>query len=221
MTFLNILYRNGANDRAKRPSEPPYFKDLNLDQVVAGILRGKEDIPLKELYYAPLDHAEDIRYRQDIMRDFENAVLRREIKRFSESVLEIEQAITAIYEKMNGKDVHSYKYLSLGRILAQNKKYIETVDAFCASLPEYCFLSQGMRAFAEYIAGYARSDAFKSLSEETRSLRSEIASTKFNMLVFGGSVKVREYEDEPDHNDRDETGRCRHDARQQGKCGRV
>ena len=71
----NILFPDGLGTSATVSSEPEFFRDLNLDQIVASITAGRESYDLKPLFYAPLTNLDQIAFRHEIMRDLENEAL--------------------------------------------------------------------------------------------------------------------------------------------------
>lgn len=67
MTFFSILSPHApAPETAEAPA---CFPDLNLDQVIDSITKGRADYNLKSFFHAPLDDLETIHYRQHVLRD--------------------------------------------------------------------------------------------------------------------------------------------------------
>ncbi len=62
---------------------PSFFRDLNLDQVFASMVRGREEYGLQSLFSVPLYDVESIIYRQEVIRDLERTHLRESIASFA------------------------------------------------------------------------------------------------------------------------------------------
>ena len=73
LTFRSILVPPEAEGLAKETSqEPEFFRDLNLDKIVAAITAGKDDYNLRPLFYSPIRDLATIEYRHEVMRDLEH-----------------------------------------------------------------------------------------------------------------------------------------------------
>ena|SRR5438105_3297483 len=49
--FQSVLWENGEDAASLTQEEPEYFRDLNLDQVVAAATTGKDEYDLKPFFY--------------------------------------------------------------------------------------------------------------------------------------------------------------------------
>jgi DNA mismatch repair protein MutS len=70
--FYSILFRNQEQyELTRRTDEPDCFKDLNLDQIFAPILKSKKEFELEGFFYTSLHDAETITYRQEVMGELD------------------------------------------------------------------------------------------------------------------------------------------------------
>ena len=75
-TFHSILYRRVCRDVPTGKTKPPeHLHDLNIDQIVATVTMGRDQYDLRPFFYDPLSNVDDIRYRQQIMQDLDQAAL--------------------------------------------------------------------------------------------------------------------------------------------------
>lgn len=57
--------------RAERANEPDSFFDLNLDQVVDGIVAKHDKVFLRPIFYSQYRNEEIVRYRQSVFADLD------------------------------------------------------------------------------------------------------------------------------------------------------
>jgi len=68
--FQSILSADGhALDESEAPA---FFRDLNLDQLVAAVVHGRDEYALAPLFYHPLDTIDDVGYRHEVFRDLDS-----------------------------------------------------------------------------------------------------------------------------------------------------
>ncbi|SNX54800.1 DNA mismatch repair protein MutS [Thermoanaerobacterium sp. RBIITD] len=195
MTFQSILFLN-TNDLLNKevPSEPDFFQDLNIDQIVDAITFGRSEYNLKPFFYKTPNDIDTIKYRQEIMRDLEDNKLFECIKSFSEKFQHMR-------ENLMQADKLYYKY-------QKERWFLDAVDIYCdavASLANDLTLmdlkSTGFIAFREYILKYVKSDSFVSLNEATKKLKDDLSSIKYSILIRGNGIKVSKYESEINYSD--------------------
>lgn len=192
MTFQSILFQNQADRPPDGISAPDFFVDLNLDQIVAAATSGKEEYDLKPFFYVPLHDVDAIAYRHEVMRDLENIPLFDNIKAFEESM-----------RAMRG---HLAQAEKLHYTRQKERWFLEAVDTYCEALTRLVqdlslerFTSRGLSAFREYVTGYAASEGFTSLLDQTGQLKVDLASIRYCLLIDGLTVQARKYQGESDY----------------------
>ncbi|WP_199240378.1 MULTISPECIES: hypothetical protein [Kribbella] len=68
-----------------------------------------------------------------------------------------------------------------------------------AALGGTALKSRGLVGFREYLAGVARSEAFRSLAGETHRITTELAAVRYRLHIKGNKVMVARYDAEPDY----------------------
>lgn len=85
MISFSIL-ENEDLKRQYNSSEPIFFSDLNIDQIINTITLGKDQYDLKSFFYTPLKDENDIIYRHEVFKDLEDKNLYDAVKSFSDSM---------------------------------------------------------------------------------------------------------------------------------------
>ncbi|MFB3916332.1 MAG: hypothetical protein ACE14M_06365 [Terriglobales bacterium] len=193
MTFHSILFPR-APDRIpdEQLTQPDFFGDLNLDQIVAAMATGKEEYKLKPFFYMSLDDLDAITFRQEIMKDLEVNSLFENIKAFAQSLHTMREHL-AWAEKL------TYK-------LQKERWFLDAVNIYCDAIARLTHdlslaevSSRGFRAFREYVTQYAASERFTSLVEQAKKLTADLAAIRYTVLIDGLRVQVDHYHDQTDY----------------------
>ena len=193
MTFYSILYRDLANRPAREAVRAPaIFRDLNLDQIVAGVTAGREEYDLQPFFYTPLTDVDAIAYRHEVMRDLEQPGLFANIKAFA-------QAMRSVRQHLAQADKLRHQYQKQRSFLDAARTYCDAVIRLAEDLSSAPILSQGLRAFREYLTGYLDSRRFTALLQQTTPLAERFSAIIYGILIQGLRVDIRLHEGEPDY----------------------
>ena len=173
-------------------SEPGFFGDLNLDQVLGSMTAGREQYRLEPFFFAPLHQVAAVRYRHEVLRDLEKADVLEPVRSFAESMRSMREHLTQA-----GK---------LHYQLQKQSWFLDAVEIYCAGvrllaedLAERALGSRGLRGLRGYLAEYATSGRFTSLAAETKALKDALAGVRYAIRINGPRVTVTKYAGEPDY----------------------
>ena len=194
MAFHSILFE-GADDGAKRETReaPPFFADLNLDQVIDAVTTDWKEYDLAPFYYTPLSAIDAIEYRQEVTRDLEDRIVLRAIRVFSGQMRQMRQRLGY------AKELHYYKHAMERVFLGAVKIYCEAATRLSRDLSGLDLKSRGLRGFREHLAEYVASLPFGNFAKEADKLTFDLSSIRYCLLIKDGSVTVRHYNDEIDY----------------------
>jgi DNA mismatch repair protein MutS len=156
---------------------PAFFRDLNLDQIVASIIIGKQEYNLAPFFYRPLRTVAAIEYRQAVTRDLQD-------QGRSDAINEFAAGMRAVRE-----------HVALDAVDLYCKAVAQLLARLGASPPR----SAGLAGFLAYLETYVASSSFVKLAFDAAALKAALASIRYNLLVGGGFVTVSPYRDEADY----------------------
>ena len=114
--------------------------------------------------------------------------------------------IRSFARKMRSTREHLAQAAKLHHRYQKCSWFLETVAIYCdiiACLVHDLSLvdlqSTGFLAFRDYLTHYWQSDHFTSLLTETKTLKTDLSTVQYSILVKGGGFKVRKYEGETDY----------------------
>jgi len=193
MTFHSILFETPEDRIGDNTLEAPaFFVDLNCDQIVAAITAGKEEYNLKPFFYARLHRASAIKYRHEVMQDFENASLHQRVNSFTQTMREIREYLLRV-QKLH------YKEQQQAWFLDAVENYCQAIISLADDLSDSEMKSCGLLGFRGHLMSYAGSVRFHSLLSETKKLKVDLATVEYCILLKGSSFTVRKYEEETDY----------------------
>jgi len=193
MTFKSILFEDKPGVLQKETLEqPPYFSDLNIDQIIDELTVRKQEYNLRQFLYTNLYDEDTIRYRHEVMQDLEKTYMCEAITEFTTKIGHVHRYLAAI-EKLESKNQKEIWFL-------------EAVDAYCEAvinleriLMHLDVRSRGFTALREYITSYVNSERFNTLTSDVDKLKAEISTVRYCVAIKEDVIKVKKYESEPDY----------------------
>lgn len=199
MTFYSILYPSQEQHALPlSETQPECFKDLNLDQVFAPILKVKLKYELDSFFYTALQDPDAVKYRQEVMRELEDITLRQTLGAFSRDVYDLDRGMEAARLAISSSDSWNNNYLVRGRLLDYAVRFCKGVTMLGEGLSSRELVSPGLQGFAQYLLHYLASEGFQVLKARASKLRVDFDNLTYCMLIKGGTIKVRMYEDQED-----------------------
>ena len=193
MSFISILFNKPTDrTRVQHAEIPPFFVDLNLDQVVDAITTGWADYELKPFFYFSLNTIDDIQYRHEVFYDLEDLTLYEQVKIFAEQMREVRRHLT-LAEKLY------YKYQKEVWFLYAAEIYCNAVKCFEATLSSMKLKSKGLLNFLEYLLNYTSGTHFNSLVEEVNVIMVELAKVKYRVIINDNAFTVQNFVEETDY----------------------
>lgn len=187
MNFCSILWPGEPGPIATEM--PAFFADLNLDQVVEGIVAGREEYDLKPFFYTPVGGLEAIRYRQEVFRDLESPALAERVRRFAQGMQAMREHLALVHK------LH-YEYQKASYFVEAVGLYCQAVWGLFRDLSALEPDAAAWHGLRGHLAEYLHSQAFTSLKEEVQGLQRALGSVRYSVLIHGDRVTVREYASE-------------------------
>jgi DNA mismatch repair protein MutS len=171
-------------------TEPTYFGDLHLDQIVAAVLAGHEEYELAPFFWQPLRDVKAVSYRHEILEDLEQANVRDAVTTFAAQMRQTRGHL-ALSHKLH------YELQRERWLLEAITVYRDAVRQFTTQLASASVSSSGFRALREYLTSYVESAAFAALQAETQALQTELGEVRYAVLIKDARVRVSRYEKQP------------------------
>jgi len=190
LRFESIL--GGAIAPAEVAEAPPFFRDLNLDQIVAAVARRRRDYDLAPYFHAALVSSDAIEFRHEVFRDLEHDELRAVVAGFATRLWRV-RAYLGLAEKQHYELERQHWFLDAAR------EYCEGVTALADALAEHEPQSRGLRGLREFAALLSRSSEFAALLANVRQVADALARIRYSVRIKGRRVSVGDAGERPDY----------------------
>ena len=171
--------------------EPSFFRDLNLDQVCAGVTAGREQYDLAPIFRTALRDVAATGYRHAVFLDLENQDTAQATRQFTERMRKVRDCL-AQSRKLR------YRYQKKSWLLRAARGYCAAASALAGALGQAELASTGLTGFRDYLAGYVASPAFTGLADEAADVARALDGVTYRVNIRGLRVTVSRYEGEAD-----------------------
>jgi len=205
MTFQSILFPNPdeaadedaeeqAADEAgdQQVTKPEFFSDLNLDQIVATITAGRQEYDLTDFFHTPLVEVDEIEFRQEVMRDLEDAQLIGAIQSFAE-------AMRTVREHLVQAKKPTYK-------AERERWFVDAAEVYCDAITRLVndfsgaqIASRGLSGFKEFVTDYAESERFQWHLEQVKQVKAELGSIRYDLIISRLRIEVPTFNEGPEY----------------------
>ena len=182
--FHSVLFRNREEaDAGCVHAVPDCFRDLNLYPIVDAITAAWKDYALEPFFRADLREVDAVVYRQEVMRDLEQAAAMAAVKAFT-------QQMRSLREQLARAEGCYYRYEKARHVVCAMQTYADAVEQFGRDLAALPLASRGLRAIRADLDAYRASPGFGQLVADVRTVLADLAAVRYGVLIRGASVTV-------------------------------
>lgn len=185
MSFYSIV---GVEKTKKLDPEdivmPRFFYDLNLDQVVTEIFEQQKLYDIRRYFYEKVSK-EDIRYRSEVLKDFDKTIVYQSVVDFSISMRKAKEYLSNIKDNQRKAQQHKWK-------LDAACHYVNGVVKLYQILSAQTLQSVGMREFVEWLKAFTLNEQFTTLRSDCQNLSNKFNEMKFNIQIKRDRVVIKQ-----------------------------
>jgi DNA mismatch repair protein MutS len=192
LKFESILFETAGDRAGIRAEMPGFFVDLNLDQIVEAVVKGKEEYGLKPYFWSPLQRVGAVNYRHEVMQELERPEVARTVGVFARHM-----------HTMRGYLARADR---LYHPLQKQRWFLDAAEVYCTAvcslsrdLGDLDLRSAGLLSFREYMTGYASSERFLSLNGQTSEVKASLGTIEYCVRIKGKTIAVRRSDSEPNY----------------------
>jgi len=192
--FPSVLFRRVEESvSAETVEEPSFFRDLNLEQVVAGITGGWSEYHLQPYFHVRPGDIASVVYRQEVMKELDTEPVMAAVGAFTKG-MRLMRDRAALAAKRH------YRWERERTFLGAIELYCQVVRRLGEDLEGLKLRSRGLRAMREYLREYLGWQRFEGLDAQQVSLRERLDGIRYDLLLRG-DIEVRVHEEAEDYNE--------------------
>jgi DNA mismatch repair protein MutS len=189
--FRSVLFVDDPPDLSAT-TEPPCFRDLNLDQTVEAIVAGRDEYLLKPYFHSPLRDPETVVYRHEVFRELEASRVRDPVQAFAAEIRRTRQSLTLVEKQYFAREKQRW-FLDAAGI------YCGAVSTLSDALSDLPLSSRGFSGLRDYLASYLASERFSLLRADQSRVLAGLDEVRYTVRIHGARVTVSRYQGERDY----------------------
>lgn len=198
---MDLLFPEGQQPKRGEAdtvsSEPSYFHDLNLDQVVDGITAGRSRHHLTPEFWTPIRDLDILAYRHEVFDDLFRSDIGSVVRSFTQRrlVYQFQTRTNEIRDDDHGLQHHYRTRFFLNAV----EEYCQATLDLCHGLEVAGAGSRALRGLTRYLQGYVRSSTFQTLKTQAQIIHTALSDIHYVIVIRGDKITVAPYDGEADY----------------------
>ncbi|HAP34295.1 MAG TPA: hypothetical protein DEO62_05820 [Lachnospiraceae bacterium] len=194
------IFYQGRPKRDRQRTEPDFFEDLNMNQVVDAIGQyANKEVNIKPYFYQLAESKEELLYRQSAMKMVESPKMTKAFEAFTDLIRKSIR-YNRLYEETNGKTLQ-VNNPQLQGIVSAKYSYDANFSYMCAVLglnDALKSVAPGLPAADELkkqIASIVNDPTFSSFKADAEAISSRLERMHITINVSGNKLKINDVSD--------------------------
>ncbi|MGX1808467.1 MutS-related protein [Nocardia sp. NPDC055321] len=166
--------------------------DLNIDQVIAAVLRDGHEFGLEGVFGRPVRDVATVRYRQEVFADLANDSVRVVFDEFAAGMRRMRR-------RLAGAERLSHPLQRARWRLDAAADYIDVVTAMAVGSSRVTLRSRALREWRDFVESHVGSADFVRLDGNVREVQRVLAAVRYSVRLVDGTVEVGSAGDAPDY----------------------
>lgn len=185
-------------DYREPASEPVFFEDLNLNQIIQVIFDTKKEYDLREYYYRFPGEESILLYRQEILKDMGREPIFQMFDKFSKKIQIVEDYLSHWNRTKMMLQKQKWQYDAL---LA----YYEAVEGLYEGLVKESLQSEGLKRLKEELEILRSKEEYLGFREQLLTLKEEFDSMRVLITIHNDKLRIVTGSEEKNYCDRFQT----------------
>ena len=179
MQDFSIIRPDSATVEVERAA----LTDLNIDQVLATVLRGDTEYDLGPLYLRPVRDPETVAYRREVFADLDDLSLRAAFHEFAAGMRMVRRALA---QSTHLEQPHQRRRWHLDA--AEN--YLLILTRLSEQISGLPIRSRGLSEWRDLLAEHLRDPRITATADAIRQVRAELDTVRYSLRIVGRTIEV-------------------------------
>lgn len=184
--MVSVLFpRAPETDTGLQSVPPEAYHDLNLDQLVTALGKGRSEYDLPPFFYTLLSQPDLILYRQEVFQDLEQPALFQGLREFAEGLRTVRRylGVRKSIREMLQRDRWILNAVCL---------YCDVVESIRLTMETAELASRGLADVRRHLQRYVGSQEFIEMRDTAYGLKNALDGVRYSVSIKGSTVKVGE-----------------------------
>ena len=187
MSGPSVLFPDSSMRRAEESvREPEFFRDFNLDRIVAAVTKDKDEYALAPFFRMRLDAVDAVEFRHEVMRDLELDGVLDAVDAFASAMRVVRGHLARLETRLYERQKERW---FLDAVLV----YGAAVGRLVGALDAAPLGSRGLLSFRAYAARYIAAEGFTALNAEAAALAQRLSAIRYDIFMHDATIEVRRH----------------------------
>lgn len=166
--------------------------DLNIDQVIAAVLRDGDEHELESFFRRPVRDGDTVRYRQEVFGDLGNDAVRAVVVEFSGGMRRVRR-------RLAGAAGLTHPLQKQRSLLDAAADYIMAITRIADAMTGLPLSSQALVQWRDFVEFYTGETDFGCLVNDVRNVQQTLATVRYSIRIVDNTIEVGADTDEQNY----------------------
>ncbi|WP_327139239.1 MutS-related protein [Nocardia sp. NBC_01327] len=188
----SVLWPERSAAIAEVVADGDTLTDLNIDQVIAAVLREGDEYGLESLFRRPVRDRDTVRYRQEVFGDLGNDAIRAVFVEFAHGMRRVRRRLAGAARLTHPRQKQRW-------LLDAAADYITAITRTAEAMTDLPLSSQALVRWRTFVEFYTGGAEFGQLVTAVRDVQQALSTVRYSIRIVDNTIEVGAATDEQNY----------------------